>query len=190
MATLARRLTGRSEPEDVVQAALAAAWKHFEVSETIHNPRGWLLRFVVHESGNVIGRRMRRLSTVELEDGAPSGPVEDIVTTLQREIAYSSSRDPRVLLDYVDEGLSQAVQALHEDERQTLTLRAVGEFSYKEISEVMGVPIGTVMSRLCRAREKVRVELDRRSAGPSAAGVSERDSTERDSKGAGGGCPT
>jgi RNA polymerase sigma-70 factor (ECF subfamily) len=169
MATLARRLVGTQEAEDVVQAALASAWRHFETPEAIQNPKGWLMRFVVHECGNLVGRRMRQPPTVGLQGEEGHVAIEDIVSILQRELALSSTQDARLILDYVDQGLSRALRALSEDERTTLTLRSVAELSYKEISDAMGVPIGTVMSRLCRAREKVRVELGRRSDGPSPA---------------------
>lgn len=169
MATLARRLAGTREAEDVVQAALTAAWRHFEAPEAVHNPRGWLMRFVVHECGNLVGRRKRRPATVGLEHGEDHGSTGDIVSILQKELAHASSQDPRLLLEYLDQGLSRALRALTEAERATLTLRSVAELSYKEISDAMGVPIGTVMSRLCRAREKVRVELERQGQESSAA---------------------
>jgi len=161
MVTLARRQVGAGEAEDVVQASLASAWEHFRVSEMPQHPRAWLLRFLTHECRNRVARRARQPAAVEFDEEL-SGPIEDIVTILQKELAYSSSRNPQVLLEYLEEDLSRAVQAITEAERMTLMLRAVGELSYKEISETMGVPIGTVMSRLCRAREKVRVELERK----------------------------
>ena len=169
MATLARRVAGTGEAEDVVQAALAAAWRHFEAPETIGNPKAWLMRFVVHECGNLVGRRKRRPPTVGFEEDQGPGASEDIVSILQKELVHSSTQDPRLLLDYVDAGLSRALRALTDVERATLTLRSVAELSYREISDAMDVPIGTVMSRLCRAREKVRVELGRQGDGPSPA---------------------
>jgi len=169
MATLARRMVGTGEAEDVVQAALAAAWRHFEAPEAIQNPKAWLMRFVVHECGNVVGRRKRQPPTVGFEEDEDLGSTEDIVSILQKELAHASTQDPRLLLDYVDDRLSRALRALTEVERTTLTLRSVAELSYREISDAMGVPIGTVMSRLCRAREKVRVELGRQGDGSSAA---------------------
>jgi len=171
MATVARRVVGTDDAEDVVQAALAAAWRHFETPEAIQKPRAWLMRFVAHECGNLIGRRKRQPPTVGFEEEAGPGATDDIVLILQKELADSSIQDPRLLLEYVDEGLSRALRALTEVERTTLTLRSVPDLSYGEIADAMGVPIGTVMSRLCRAREKVRVELGRHGEGPPPEAV-------------------
>jgi len=63
------------------------------------------------------------------------------------------------LLDLMDGRLARAIRAITAKERMVLLLRAVGGLSYKEISMAVGVPIGTVMSRLGRAREKVRLGL-------------------------------
>lgn len=169
MVIVARSQVGASDAEDAVQAALLSAWKHFRVSEALQDPRAWLLRFTANECRNVIARRLRRPSTDKLEGQDHAGPSEDIITTLQRELVHSSSGKPGELLEYLDESLSRAVLATTEDERMVLLLRAVGELSYKEISVAMEVPIGTVMSRLGRAREKVRAGLERRSTKATAS---------------------
>lgn len=162
LVVLARRLVGSGDAEDVVQSALASAWRHFASMEALRDPRAWLRRFVLHEAANVQGRRKRRPAAIPFEDSDPVGSGEDVLAILEREITHSSRRDSRALLEVLDHGLAAAMQALNADERTTLTLRAVAGLSYKEIAEAMGVPIGTVMSRLCRAREKVRAELERR----------------------------
>jgi len=165
LATLARRLVGADDVDDVVQAALAAAWRQFRSAEVLQYPRAWLSRFVVHESGNRIGLKLRRPATVGLEDFDRAGSPDDIVTILQRELAHASIHDPRPLLDYVNEGLARAIGGLTDEERMALVLRSVAEYSYKEIADATSVPIGTVMSRLCRAREKVRSSLGHPSDG-------------------------
>lgn len=170
MCVLARRVVGSTEFEDVVEAALTSAWRLFRGGESPTNPRAWLLRFVANECCNTTRSTARKTSPIPFLDDEHGGATEDIVSILQREMAHASLRDPRVLLDYVDEGLAHAVQGLSQDERVTLMLRAVGEFSYKDISETLDIPIGTVMSRLCRARERVRTALASNSATPASDG--------------------
>ncbi len=160
---VARKLVGEGDAEDVLQSALVAAWRRFASREEIHSARAWLLRFVVHESRNVLGSRRRRgLADSDVYEQEPASSVEDVLAALQRELAYEAgSRDPRELLDHLEGGLKTALLSLSVSERTTLLLRAIGELDYKELAETLGVPIGTVMSRLCRAREKVRVQLQR-----------------------------
>lgn len=181
MMTVARRQVGVGDAEDAVQAALLSAWKQFRVSEVLKNPRAWLLRFIVNECRNVVGRRARRSAQGRLEEEQHPSSSEDIVATLQRALIEPPSRDPGGLLEYLDEGLSRAGLTTTEDERLVLLLRAVGELSYKEIAIAMEVPIGTVMSRLCRAREKVRQDLERqRSNSDSAASFGRRCATTQE----------
>jgi RNA polymerase sigma-70 factor (ECF subfamily) len=68
---------------------------------------------------------------------------------------------PEVVLDHCDAGLAGGVQSLRSLERGVLLLHAVGEFKYREIAEILEVPIGTVMSALARARHHVREHLAR-----------------------------
>jgi len=69
--------------------------------------------------------------------------------------------------DYVDEGLKEAIDSLDGDSRMMLLLWGVDGMKYREIAEIMGVPIGTVMSRLHRARKKVMDLLERRADAPA-----------------------
>jgi RNA polymerase sigma-70 factor (ECF subfamily) len=71
--------------------------------------------------------------------------------------------DPLSLLMKKSEGeaVTQALLRIEEAYREVLVLRELEELSYKEIATVVGAPIGTVMSRLARARKRLRAELDR-----------------------------
>jgi len=67
--------------------------------------------------------------------------------------------DPDGVLEQLDDGLVEALGRLAPPERTTLLLRAVGEFSYEEIHEIMGIPPGSVVGYLSRARQKLRRSL-------------------------------
>ena len=132
--------------EDVLQEALLRALKYFPTFKGV-NPRAWLLQIVRNTAYDSIrldhGAQFVPLAgSIEEDDGIgidlPSG--ED-----DPETALIKSRDRcRV---------RQLIAALPVDLRETLVLRELEELSYKEIAEVTRVPIGTVMSRLWRARQ-------------------------------------
>ena len=67
--------------------------------------------------------------------------------------------DPEAVLDYCDEVVAESISQLTEQERKILLLRAVGDFKYREIAEIMDIPMGTVMGLLSRARTQLRGKL-------------------------------
>jgi RNA polymerase sigma-70 factor (ECF subfamily) len=104
-------------------------------------------------------RNRNRLLREKLEVHLPV-ELEDPETLLDWESAYEDFfREPEAVLATVDEELAGAIRALSEAERLVLLLKSVGELSYREISEVLGIPEGTAMSHLSRARKHLRVHL-------------------------------
>jgi RNA polymerase sigma-70 factor (ECF subfamily) len=146
---LARRLTrSADQASDLVQETLMRALRarqRFDLHE--HGIRPWLVRIMRNLYLSRSGRESRQPRSVEnetLESYAPSdngGPL---------------SPDQ---LENMDEELVQALHALPEEYQLVLTLWAVEEFSYKEIAAAIEAPIGTVMSRLHRARQQLAKSL-------------------------------
>jgi len=149
---LARWLAGNTaDAEDVVQDAYLRAYRYFDAFQG-GNFRVWLLTivrnaFVTWVKENRSGRMMF----------VPDTPVAD---SADKEEAMWSSRprDPEsLLLESVDsQTLSRLMEQLPAEYREVLLLREVEDLAYKEIADVTGVPIGTVMSRLSRARLSLR----------------------------------
>ena len=139
---LARWLTGSGpEAEDVVQEALVRALTYFPTYRGA-NARAWLLRIVRNAAYAALNAR-RATATEPLfdEDAAlpePADPRDDPEAALIR--ARASSR------------LDALLGRLPAELKETLVLRELEELSYREIAEVTGAPIGTVMSRLWRGR--------------------------------------
>jgi RNA polymerase sigma-70 factor (ECF subfamily) len=142
---LARWLTRDAEAaEDIVQEAVVRALTYFP-SFRGTNPRGWLLQIVRNTAYNSMklnrGIHMVPITTGEDDEGAlpelRSGD-DDPETSLVRARDRGQAR--------------QLIGALPVELRETLVLRELEELSYKEIAEVTRTPIGTVMSRLWRAR--------------------------------------
>lgn len=146
---VAFRLLGDTEDAmDAVQEGFIKAFLHLEDFDGRSQFRTWLLRIVTNAARDV-GRKRRRRPTVrwvEAEaDGAETGNDEDPAQGLHRA-------DLRKSLDHALNRLSPTI-------RTTFVLFAEGGLSYKEIAECQGVAIGTVMSRIHSARQKLQAYL-------------------------------
>jgi RNA polymerase sigma-70 factor (ECF subfamily) len=152
---LSRRLLRRkADADDAVQEALMNAWKDFQRFQDGTSFGAWIFKCLV----NAI-RNRNRLLHLDLEVALPPD-LDDPATLLDREAAYQSFfQAPEGVLLTLDEPLRRAILSLSPPERLVLLLRAVSELSYREISEVLGIPEGTAMSRLSRARKQVRILL-------------------------------
>lgn len=139
----ARWLTrNEAEAEDVVQDALVRALRFFS-SLRGDSARAWLLTIVRHTWYGRFSARNGTGQTTELDE--------------VRNEPRASGLDPEALLlqrQTVDE-VRMAIDQLPLDFREAIVLRELEGLSYKEIAEVTGSPIGTVMSRLARGRERL-----------------------------------
>ncbi len=144
---LARRLMGdEHDAEDVMQEASLRAFRYFRTF-CGGDGRAWFLRIV---RNTCYGWRRRGL--------APPADSFD-------EAQHSGARppaDPEALLLQTDRAASivRAMRGLPDHFHQVLVLREIEDLSYRELAEAIGVPLGTVMSRLSRAREALRGAVD------------------------------
>jgi len=134
----ALRLTGNSfAAEDLVQETLLLAWRGFHQLERETNARAWLFRILVNAHRGQHRKTRSAPETVELKPGitavcdAGAGHLE----------------------------VTQALQRLGSDHRTVLLLAVVEGFTCREIAEILAVPMGTVMSRLARARKRLASAL-------------------------------
>jgi RNA polymerase sigma-70 factor, ECF subfamily len=133
-----------SDAEDVVQEVYLEAWKSFHRFEPGTNCRAWLFRILFHRLHHL---RRRQLKSSKVESF--SSPVEpDTLAAL-----------PTVPQEILDEDILQALAKVPRDFREVVLMADVQEFSYKEVAETLGIPLGTVMSRLSRGRKILRLEL-------------------------------
>ena len=136
----ARALTGdRSAAEDLVQDTLERAWSKFHLFRRGTDLRAWLFT-VMH---NVYVNQMRA--------ARPVAPLDDEMPELARPARES---DMLVLRD-----LDATIRRLPVEQREVLLLVALEDMSYDQAARALEIPIGTVMSRLSRAREKLRAML-------------------------------
>ena len=131
-----------AEAEDVVQEACVRAMRFFS-SLRHEDARGWLLTIVRNTWFNHVSRRPNITGVVEVEDGR-NDPADEALDP-----------EAQLLQQYTIARVRSAIEELPTDFREVLVLREIEGLSYKDIAAIVRVPIGTVMSRLSRARERL-----------------------------------
>jgi RNA polymerase sigma-70 factor, ECF subfamily len=135
----------REEAEDLVQETYVKALKGFSSFQPGTNFRAWMFRILRNAFLNSrTGLRLSQTASLELEADSSLAPVTE-------------QTPESILLRQIDhETLHRAIEELPVSFREALLLRDVEEMTYQEIAEALSVPIGTVMSRLSRARRMLK----------------------------------
>jgi RNA polymerase sigma-70 factor (ECF subfamily) len=141
--TATRVIGDRSEAEDLVQEAYFQAWKSFHRFEPGTNCRAWLYKILFH----VIQHHRRKWYN--------SRSARATEESLMETLAY----EPPLPQQLSDEDVLAAFDKIPVHYREVVLLADVQEFSYKEVAEMLDIPVGTVMSRLSRGRKLLRQEL-------------------------------
>lgn len=153
---VARSLTRAADAEDLVQDTLLRAYKAIDRFDGRH-PRAWLLTIMRNAQVNRVRRRRPELlddpdrTFAEMADTAPD----------------AASPESLVVGDMFDTVVDDALGRLPEPFRQALELVDIAGLSYQETADALGIPVGTVMSRIHRARHRIRERL-------AAAGLAPR----------------
>jgi RNA polymerase sigma-70 factor, ECF subfamily len=154
-----RMTRAREDAEDLVQETMVKAWAAFRDFEPGSNLRAWLYRIMT----NTFISGYRRC------DRVPLLLQDDLVDRLSLRVWPSGtgarSAEAEALDRMPTEQIRQALRELPEDFRTVVYLADVEGYTYHETAELMGTPVGTVMSRLHRARRTLRAKLtDERAA--------------------------
>jgi len=144
-------LTGvATQAEDLVQETMLRAWRGWGRFESGTNVRAWLMTILRHLFINQYRKDRRRPAEVDLDDVDPTSVFEAVGGVDPEGHFFSQITDERVL---------RAIEDLPPDYRATLLLSDGEGLSYAEIAQVLEVPIGTVRSRLFRARRRLQTVL-------------------------------
>ena len=145
----ARALAGnRDDADDLVQDTLLRAWSRAALWRGVADMRAWL--FGIMHNLHVDRLRKGRLATVPIDAQTPQGVV-------------AAAQDERLAV----RDLQAALDRLPADQREVLLLVALEDMSYADIARTLAIPIGTVMSRLSRGRERLRDLLAEGIAAPA-----------------------
>ena len=152
---LALRLTrNRTEAEDLVQETYLRAFKHFDQFDPGTNCRAWLFAILRNAFLNQVKRRGREVP------GLDEGELERVEADVLDGARTIESPEEELVKRVVGADLVAALDRLPLIFREAVVLADVEECSYKEISRICGVPMGTVMSRLSRGRRLLRRALE------------------------------
>ncbi|TAM11252.1 MAG: RNA polymerase sigma factor RpoE [Nevskiaceae bacterium] len=146
---LAARLVGDAEAQDVAQEAFIKAWralKGFRGSSAFYT---WLYRITINTAKNSLVSRKRRPSDqdIDIDDAELYGHTE--------QLSDVDTPEAMVLTQELKQKVAEAIARLPDDLRKAITLRELEGLSYEEIAQAMDCPVGTVRSRIFRARDAI-----------------------------------
>jgi len=151
---VSRYVRDRAEVEDIAQETFIKAYRALRGFRGESAFYTWLYRIAINTAKNYLvsqGRRPLAVEPLADDEGGPDG----LVLNLRED----STPEHNVLAEEIARTVEQAIGALPEDLRTAITLREIEGLSYEEIAEIMDCPIGTVRSRIFRAREAIDRDL-------------------------------
>lgn len=144
----ARALTGeRASADDLVQDTLERAWRRMHLWRRGSDLRAWLFSIMHNVYINQRRPRLRRSETPENE---------------ALELSVEATQENQLEL----RNLKEALGRLPEEQREVVLLVGLEQLSYEEVAKALGIPLGTVMSRLSRGRERLRALMQGKAGTP------------------------
>ena len=148
-----RMVWDAGDAEDAVQNAASRAFQAFDRYRDGTNFRAWMFKILTNEIF-ALNRKYARIAKLEFR----LEPAElEALPALEQAAEYTEwLLAPEALNDALDDQLLRALKTLSENERSVLLLRGIADFRYAEIAEALGMPLGSVMGHLSRARKQMR----------------------------------
>lgn len=155
--TALRMTRNRADAEDLVQETFTKAWRAFDSYQQGTNLRAWLFRIMTNTFINKYNSKMRKPNETELDEVEELFLFKRLGAFDQSKLSHSA--EDQMLEMFTDDEVKNAIEELPEAFRIPLLMSDVEGFSYKEIAEILEIPIGTVMSRLHRGRKAMQKML-------------------------------
>jgi RNA polymerase sigma-70 factor (ECF subfamily) len=152
--TALRMTRNESDAEDLVQEAYLRAFRSLHQFTEGTNLRAWLFRILTNTYINDYRRRQRRPTNSSLDDLEEFYLYDHIIDS---GVQPTSERPEDIVMTQLSvDTVIEAIESLPEEFRQVVLLADVEGFAYREIAEIVDIPVGTVMSRLYRARRRLQ----------------------------------
>ncbi len=151
--SLAERLVGEGDAPDVAQESFIKAHRALKGFKGDAQFFTWLYRITVNTAKNYLVARRRRPATQDVD------AVEAEQFGHTEQMSDGNTPERLLLTQEIQRKVSESIAQLPEDLRQAISLRELDGLSYEEIAEIMDCPIGTVRSRIFRAREAIDLVL-------------------------------
>jgi RNA polymerase sigma-70 factor (ECF subfamily) len=155
--TAMRMTRNRSDAEDLVQETFIKAWRSFATYQQGTNLRAWLFRIMTNTYINKYNAQQRKPTETELDDVEELFLYKRLGSVDQSQL--SQSAEDKMLSLFTDDEVKKALEELPDQFRIPVLMSDVEGFSYKEIAEILEIPLGTVMSRLHRGRKSMQKML-------------------------------
>ena len=155
--TAMRMTRNRSDAEDLVQETFIKAWRSFATYQQGTNLRAWLFRIMTNTYINKYNAQQRKPTETELDDVEELFLYKRLGSVDQSQL--SQSAEDQMLSLFTDDEVKKALEELPDQFRIPVLMSDVEGFSYKEIAEILEIPLGTVMSRLHRGRKSMQKML-------------------------------
>jgi RNA polymerase sigma-70 factor (ECF subfamily) len=152
-----RMTRNRSDAEDLVQETFIKAWRSFATYQQGTNLRAWLFRIMTNTYINKYNAQQRKPTETELDDVEELFLYKRLGAVDQSQL--SQSAEDQMLSLFTDDEVKKALEELPDQFRIPVLMSDVEGFSYKEIAEILEIPLGTVMSRLHRGRKAMQKML-------------------------------
>ena len=155
--TALRMTNNQQEAEDLVQETMLKAFRFAHTYQPGTNLRAWLFRILNTSAINRYRKQASHPSTVSLPEGEEFYLYNQIKDLSGQELSQGAEEE--VLAQYLDEDVYKALSDLPPNFRMAVILADIEGLSYKEIADALQIPIGTVMSRISRARRQLQKSL-------------------------------